>query len=110
MLQVLFVVSLLFILIISSIAAYRNEIYITARQIEQLKVETLFQMAQSKYRQELTASDLPVDAVNYTFPDGTVDISVEEIADHYIKLYFYIKLSNMGKNEYFPIKHLLVIE
>lgn len=110
MLQVLFIVSLLFILIISSIATYRNEIYITTRQIEQVKIETLFQTAQSKYKQELAASDAPPSAASYRFPDGTVDISVTEITDHYIKLHFSIKFHDMEKNEYFPINHLLVYE
>lgn len=110
MLQVLFVVSLLFILIISSIATYRNEVYITARQVEQVKIETLFQMAQSKYKQELAASDAPPSAASFSFPDGTVDISVTEITNHYIKLHFSIKFNDGKKDGYFPFNHLLVYE
>lgn len=109
LLHVLFVISLLFILISSGIASYRNEIYITNRQIEQIKIETLFQMAQEKYKRELRNTDEVIDSVSYEFPEGEVDISVLSIEDTYLKLSFVIKFHG-NRDNFIPLNHLLVYE
>ncbi|WP_405103985.1 hypothetical protein [Oceanobacillus sp. FSL H7-0719] len=108
MLQVLFTIALLFILVTSSIASYRNEVYITKRQIEQVKIETLFQTAQTKYKQTLSESGPPLSPVSYNFPDGTVDISVSDYTEHYVKLQFLITFHDKESDAYFSINHLLV--
>lgn len=108
MLQVLFTIALLFILVTSSIASYRNEVYITKRQIEQVKIETLFQTAQTKYKQTLSESGPPLSPVSYNFPDGTVDISVSDYTGHYVKLQFLITFHDKESDAYFSINHLLV--
>ena len=109
LLHVLFIVSLVFILITSSIAAYRNEIYITERQIDQIKIETLFQMAQAKYRKELdAASEKEPFSASYIFPDGMVDITVTAVKENYVKLHFIIRFDD--SDAFFPMNHLLRYE
>lgn len=106
MLHVLFVISLLFILIISSVSSYRNQVHITHRQIEQIQAETLFQMAREQYKSELENAEEVIDDVNYYFSQGNVEIIVLGMQENYIKLSFVVRISD--KDMYYPYVHLLV--
>jgi len=108
MIHVLFVISLTFILVTSGIASYRNEILITDRQIEQIKIETLFQMGQAKYKQEQSASPSPILAANYDFPDGNVNISLVKIEEAFTELHFRIRFHD--SDEFFPVNHRFVLD
>ena len=109
LIHVLFVISLTFILVTSGIASYRNEIYITDRQLEQIKIETLFQMGQAKYKQEQNASSSPIQSVSYEFPDGYVDISIVRIEEDFTELHFIIRFYDETA-DFFPINHRLVLD
>ena len=87
---VLFITSLIFILTMSNITIYRNDLQITANQIDQVKIETLFQMGHTKFKEELDKYNKRKDIVNYTFPDGTVDILIDDIHGNQYELYFTI--------------------
>lgn len=103
--HVLFVISLTSILVMSSIASYHNEIYITERQIEQIELETLFQMGREKFKQELLSSPVPVDYASYEFPIGSVQITVMEKTETYMNLYFEFGFQN--KPDIYNINHLM---
>lgn len=108
LLHVLFVISILFILVTSGVASYRNELYITDRQIDQVKIESLFQMAQTKYKQDLSNSSEIILHTVYDFPEGQVDISVLTIEETYLKLHFIIKIHD--SDEYYPLNPLLIYD
>ncbi|WP_077326963.1 hypothetical protein [Virgibacillus siamensis] len=72
---VLFITALLIITITASIRLYHNELIITESQAEQVKVETLFQMAHSQFTDNLPNKNNPADnPVMYHFPYGNVKI------------------------------------
>ncbi|MHA6250978.1 hypothetical protein [Oceanobacillus sp. CAU 1775] len=104
--HVLFVVSLLFIIISSSISAYRNEIYINNRQIEQIKVESLFQIAQESYKRDFLVNN-EFKETYYTFPQGRVEITILNIETEYAKLAFEIWLDD-NPRDFFSLRHLFV--
>ncbi len=80
---VLFVISIVFILITSSILLYRNDIYLTDHYLEHIRVETLFQMSQMKFNQEILSNDSPIPpTVQYDFPDGKVIIHITTESDN----------------------------
>ncbi|MBM7597970.1 hypothetical protein JOC34_000327 [Virgibacillus halotolerans] len=87
---VLFITSLIFILTMSNIAIYRNDLQITANQIDQVKIESLFQMGRTKFKEELDKYNKQKDIVSYAFPDGTVDILIDDIHGNQYELYFTI--------------------
>lgn len=103
LIHVLFVITIAFILVTGSIAVYRNELYITERQIKQIEIETLFQMGREKYLQEAAAAASPILAATYEFPDGVTEIKIVNITDTTITLDFKIKFYD--NDTFFPIQH-----
>lgn len=89
---VLFVITLVFIFITTNIHSYKNDIQITDRQVEQVMIESLFQMGRESVKEELSSPEFP-DSVHYTFPDGTVDITISSHDDFY-ELLFSINTNN----------------
>jgi len=60
-------------------------------QIEQVKIETLIQMARNSLKKELKGkSEIPPNTF-YQFPDGTVDISITRLDEGTLKLIFTIR-------------------
>lgn len=103
--HVLFIISLLFLLVSSSIASYHSDLYITDRQIEQIQAETLFQMSRSSYLEEQQQMDEVLQETNYQFPDGRVEITLLEETEEYLKLNFHVVLE--PQEAWFSINHLL---
>ncbi|MFA1821545.1 hypothetical protein ACDX78_15425 [Virgibacillus oceani] len=89
---VLFSVTLLFIFISANIQSYKHDVQITERQVEQVIVESLFQLGREKVKDELISIEIP-DKVQYTFPDGTVNITISS-KDYFYELFFSIKTNN----------------
>ncbi len=80
---VLFVVSLVFIMITSSILLYRNDLYLTDHYLEHIRIETLFQMSQMKFNQEILSTNSTIPStVQYDFPDGKVIIHITEESEN----------------------------
>lgn len=100
-----FVVSLVALLLLGSIATYRNELYITNRQIEQIQIETLFQMGRAAYIEEQQQVEEVLRQATYDFPYGRVDVSLSNLTETYRKLYFRITIHQ--REGFFPIIHLL---
>lgn len=103
--HVLFIVSLSFLLIGSTITFYHNELSVTERQIEQTKMETLFQMGRAQYIQEQNQTEELLQSAVYDYPDGTVTIRLLENESVYRELNFYIVLK--PDNRVLAINHLL---
>ncbi|MFD1610002.1 hypothetical protein [Oceanobacillus luteolus] len=108
LIHVLFTISIIFIIISTSIIAYRNELFITDRQIEQNQIETLFQMARVKYIEEQRKSEEILRTARYTFPYGQVEITLGNATEHYRNLNFQIRLQS--QQEFFSINHLISAE
>lgn len=105
LLHVLFVVTIVSVLVIAGATAYQNELHMTERHVMQMKIESLFQMARAEYVREQELKEEPINSISYQFPDGTVDVKLDEIHDSYRKLSFHIKPD--GQHGYYLITHLL---
>lgn len=97
---VLFITSLVFILITSNISIYQSELQITARQVEQLKIETLFQMGRAKLKENIEMFEAGNKAT-YLFRDGSVEILIEDRKDNKYTLFFTILTKNNQYLYYF---------
>ncbi|MBP1969745.1 hypothetical protein J2Z83_001852 [Virgibacillus natechei] len=85
---VLFVTTIVFIFITATISMYTTNIKVTETHLEQVKIETLFQMAYSKFSEEYKDSELNYGKKNYTFPYGSVEITAEPLDENILHLYF----------------------
>ena len=99
---VLFTVTLLFIFITANIQSYKHDIQITERQVEQITIESLFQLGRECVKDELNSDKIP-DKIQYSFPDGTVDITIST-NDHFYELFFSINTNN--NTNYSFINHM----
>ncbi|WP_156290734.1 hypothetical protein [Oceanobacillus salinisoli] len=105
---VLFITTMMLILILSSIQLYRNDIYLTEQYVEHVRVETIFQMGQMKFKQEILQRNLPPPAqIQYEFPDGKVNIVVSQITEHYCSLL--ITVTTNKRNFKYTFPHTLPI-
>ncbi|PAV29073.1 hypothetical protein CIL05_13950 [Virgibacillus profundi] len=91
---VLFIISLVFIIITTNINSYRNDIHITESHMEQLKIETLFQMGRTSLLEELKKEQTPIEKVTYIFPEGTVEIKIASETNGRSKLDFFLETNN----------------
>lgn len=97
---VLFITSLVFIFITSNISIYQNELQITDRQVEQLKIETLFQMGRAKLKENIEMFEAG-NTATYLFQDGSVEILIEDWDDNKYKLFFTILTKGNQYKYYF---------
>jgi hypothetical protein len=88
----MFIITIAFIFITANIQSYKNDIYITDRQVEQIIIESLFQSGRESVKNELNTPDLP-NNVYYTFPDGNVHITITSHENLY-ELNFTIHTNN----------------
>lgn len=95
---VLFITSLIFILTTSNIAIYQNDLQITKNQIEQIRIETLFQMARSTFKANISDYDEQNNIANYSFPDGKVEILIDSIEGEQYHLQFTMLTKEQGAN------------
>jgi hypothetical protein len=100
---VLFTVTIVFILITASIHSYQNDIQITERQVEQVIIESLFQLGRESLKDDLDSPEIP-DKVQYIFPDGTVNISILSNDNFYV-LGFSIITNNNTTYSFTNYKH-----
>ncbi|RDW21930.1 hypothetical protein [Oceanobacillus chungangensis] len=73
---VLFITAVAFIIVTTNITMYRNDLQLTENQIEQVKIETLFQMQREQFKQEIKKYGIPNTDTIYHFPDGIVKITI----------------------------------
>ena|SRR5690625_5304571 len=88
---VLFIATILFLMISASIKMYDQEIELTYQNINQLKIETLFQMGYEKFIHETSTEDFDQQInVQYIFPDGNVSLEFQHLGDDQGQLHFQI--------------------
>ncbi|WP_087971672.1 hypothetical protein [Oceanobacillus rekensis] len=104
---VLFIISLLFLLITANINHYQREIEITDRHIQQVRIETLFQMGREKVKSEIEHIQLN-DTLTYDFPNGEVRIEVKALKASNYELLFNIT-SDSNEHRY-EITNILQVE
>ncbi|GAB3791351.1 hypothetical protein [Virgibacillus kimchii] len=92
---VMLIITIVIIIVTASIQSYKNEIYITDRQVEHVIIESLFQLGWEMVKEEMPSLHLP-DRVHYTFPAGTVEISIIP-RERYNQLTFYITTNTHTK-------------
>ncbi|WP_404453005.1 hypothetical protein LG329_02475 [Virgibacillus necropolis] len=71
---VLLIAALLFLFVSTNVSIYHNELSITKNELSQLKIDSLFQMGRSKFKNEISSLKQDSGTVQYTFPDGYVKI------------------------------------
>lgn len=71
---VLLIAALLFLFVSTNVSIYHNELTIMKNELSQIKIDTLFQMGRSKFKNELSLLKQENGTVHYTFPDGDVKI------------------------------------
>lgn len=87
---VLLIVSIIFIVATANINIYEQEIEITEQYIEQLKVESLLQMAHDKFRNEHSSIKADRLTVEYDLPSGLVIVSYTIVEEKLKHLHFEI--------------------
>ncbi|WP_163969994.1 hypothetical protein [Oceanobacillus halotolerans] len=93
---VLFIMSLAVVIIITSIHTYRNNLEITHHQLEQIRIETLFQMAYAHFLDALKESHEDIASpAYYTYQQGTVTIEHILLEKDTYHLYITVK-TNKG--------------
>lgn len=88
---VLFITTIIFIVLTASINIYKNDIYITNRLTEQVKIKTMLQMARKQFKDNIDTLDTSSDQVEYNFPDGTVRAHYQMENKKNLSLTFFIK-------------------
>ncbi|WP_164668618.1 hypothetical protein [Virgibacillus doumboii] len=104
---VLFVTAIALILITSSVRMYQDEIQITNKQTEQIKIETLLQMARTSFKEKVIQSEIPDNPTNYYFPYGDVRVEYIIIDDKKYHLHLTITTDNEST---FSIANRLILE
>ncbi|MBY7143379.1 hypothetical protein KFZ56_10020 [Virgibacillus sp. NKC19-3] len=99
---VLFVTAIVFIFITATITMYANDGKITEKHMEQIKIETLFQMAHAKFKEENETKEMGSGETYYTFPDGDVKITHTLSDEDRYEMYFKI---TTDQNAVYSITH-----
>ncbi|WP_226035030.1 hypothetical protein [Aquibacillus saliphilus] len=104
---VAFIVVLVLVTITGSINLYRNNIEMTNFNEEQLKIDTLFQMGKSQFKQELLPENLNTsNQYTFFFPHGSVDITVLSYTEKNIYAKYDISTTKQSKYVTFSSIHL----
>ncbi|MFD1363064.1 hypothetical protein [Lentibacillus salinarum] len=91
---VLFVIALALIIITANIDSYQDEIRITHNQTEQLKIETLLQMARTQFKDDIMNESETEGEMSYDLPYGHVLVEFMLLNDKQYLLYFTITTDN----------------
>src|SRR5690625_4520730 len=92
-LPVIWLITILSFIVISvMVQTYQNELFITEQNLEQLIVETLFQMGYEQFLQDHDVNDLTsYYEVQYHFPSGHVTIQYLQLNEQEGQLLFQIE-------------------
>lgn len=88
---VLFVIALAFVVITTSVHLYQDELRITHNQTEQLKIETLLQMARTQFKEDVFNTHESDGTISYEFPYGDVQIKYAKLNEKTYRLHFSIQ-------------------
>ncbi|MEC5422261.1 hypothetical protein QGM71_02005 [Virgibacillus sp. C22-A2] len=87
---ILFIITLVFIFLTSNISTYKNEIKMTENHLEQVIIETLYQMGHTKLKEEFVTNNYHATQISYSFPDGLVNINLTPLTQTKYRLEFNI--------------------
>lgn len=115
---VLFFTTIILLIIIGSINNYHNELTMSHRLHEQIKIETLYQMGLAQFKKDIALigeSDTILWAREfaYQFPYGHVDITFERKGDYLYIAYFIMTdkaVSSSTITNIIPVSELLSLE
>lgn len=91
---VLFITSLVFMIVTTSINIYQQDTQMTHRYVDQLRIETLVQMGLATFRKEYLPNESSTLTVDYVFPDGEVTIVYHLIDEFEYRLHFTVLTVN----------------
>lgn len=91
---VMFIIAIALMAITTSVNIYKDEIQITYNQLEQTKLETLFQMAHTTFKEEISLGTDIKNPVYYQFPYGDVRVEYIILSEKEYHLYFTITTKN----------------
>lgn len=97
----LILTGLLFSLFYASVSLYESNRILTLNEEEQIKLETLFQMAHETFTQQI-ASDpdlLPQPPIQYNYPYGTVTITYNEYESNSLNVQYQITTSETSSKK-----------
>ncbi|WP_284140395.1 MULTISPECIES: competence type IV pilus minor pilin ComGG [unclassified Virgibacillus] len=98
------ILAISFLVLMTSVSIYRNELFISHRLIEQIKIETLMQMGQEKFKVDAASSEKDNGKVFYSFPHGDVHIDYELVELNQFNLT--IKINTNKNTHYFITKRI----
>lgn len=88
---VLFIITIVFIVITTSISMYKREVEMSDHFITQLKIETLIQMSHQKLKEDYSLLELDSTNAEYIFIDGMVKLVYKRLDEELYRLQFYIE-------------------
>ncbi|MFZ3577848.1 hypothetical protein [Virgibacillus sp. DJP39] len=103
---VLLTAALLFLFLSTHVSIYQNELRITKNELAQTKIDTLFQMGRSKFKSELPLLNQESGTVQYTFPDGDVEITYSRKQNIYELLF---SIATPDNKQFIIANHMAVI-
>lgn len=91
-----FLIAIVFIVVISYVYTYQNDLFITEKHIEQIKIETLFQRSREEAKKEFIHNNtLETEGqLQYTYPDGNVVISYVRVDSNQYQLHYTVQTEN----------------
>lgn len=92
--------------IVTSLTIYNNERKMTHMLLEQLEVETLFQMSRVQFKEDALYKINDKGQITYEYPNGTVIIQFVLEDEQKVSLDFSIKSTNDFLTEFHHIIHL----
>ena len=91
--SVLFLTTIVLLYFSSSLITYKHDIQITHNMVEQVKSQSLFQMAYARYKKDYLTQNIIEENVTYSFPIGNVIVNTTS-TDKIIQLEFIIQTDN----------------
>ena len=102
---VLFLTVVVLFTLVTHISVYQRDIQVTHQHLEQLRIETLNQMALKKMQAELLPEEPNGWRMNYSFPSGTVELKLHALSDDLYNLHVDILTSGYSERAlYRPIR------
>ena len=78
---VLFITAIILFTVTTNVKLYQQNIKVTEQHLEQLRIETLTQMAHKKFMNEYPVVEENKFSVYYVFPYGNVDLLYQRLDD-----------------------------
>ena len=78
---VLFITAIVLFIVTANVNIYRQDVLLTHQHINQLRIETLIQMAYKKFEEEYIPLELDTIDMEYNFPYGVVQMKYVKLDD-----------------------------